>query len=208
MSPLSNYLFLLIAISTLFSSFGQNSLNTSGTGLRWVSVGDIDVSGNQITVEAIFRKSTTANATNLVSKHTDQATCNYLLRPNSFQMATSAGFYICTNPQPTLQNTWYHAAATYDGSIVKYYINGCLVNSVAATGNMITTDLVTGIGMQSQNPLAPENFKGNIDEVRIWNIARTEQEIQLNMNFLLPTTQPGLLAYYKFNNNYTNSQGN
>ncbi|MFM7662322.1 MAG: hypothetical protein ACKO6A_06630, partial [Bacteroidota bacterium] len=57
----------------------QNSLNTSGTGLRWVAAGDIDVSGNQITVEAIFRKANTANATNIVSKHTDEATCNYLL---------------------------------------------------------------------------------------------------------------------------------
>jgi len=199
-------------LSVVFSAFvsikGQNSINTTGAGLRWVSVGDIDVAGNQITVEAIFRKSTTANATNLVSKHTDQATCNYLLRPNSFQMATSDGFFVCTNPQPTLQNTWYHAAATYDGASIKYYINGCLVNTIPATGNLITTNLITGIGMQSQNPLANENFRGNIDEVRIWNIARTEQEIQLNMNFLLPTTQPGLLAYYKFDNNYINVQGN
>ena len=63
--------------------------------------------------------------------------------------------------------------------------------------------------MQSQNPLATtENFKGNIDEVRIWNIARTQQEIELFANFLLPTTQPGLLAYYKFDNNYINIQGN
>ena len=189
--------------------FGQNSINTSGAGLRWVSVGDIDVTGNQITVEAIFRKTTTANATNIVSKHTDPATCNYLLRPNSFQMATNNGFYVCLNTQPTVQNTWYHAAATYDGSIIKYYINGCLINSIPASGNLVTNDFLTGIGMQSQNPIATtENFKGNIDEVRIWNVARTEQEIQLNMNFLLLTTQPGLLAYYKFNNNYINSQGN
>ena len=177
--------------------------------MRWVSVGDIDVSGNQITVEAIFRKSNTANATNLVSKHTDQATCNYLLRPNSFQMATNDGFYVCVNPQPTLQNTWYHAAATYDGSSIKYYLNGCLVNTIPATGNLVNTDLITGIGMQSQNPLATtENFRGNIDEVRIWNIVRTQQEIELYANFLIPTTQTGLIAYYKFDNNYLNVQGN
>lgn len=198
------YLFFAFAIA-----FSQNSLNTSGAGLRWVSVGDIDVVGNQITVEAIFRKSTTANATNIVSKHTDVATCNYLLRPNSFQMSTNNGFYVCLNTQPTVQNTWYHAAATYDGSTIKYYLNGCLINSIPATGNLVTNNFLTGIGMQSQNPTATiENFKGNIDEVRIWNVARTEQEIQLNMNFLIPTTQPGLLAYYKFNNNYLNSQGN
>jgi gliding motility-associated-like protein len=194
---------------TFSNSYSQNSLNTSGAGLRWVSAGDLDVVGNQITVEAIFRKSTTANATNIVSKHTDPATCNYLLRPNSFQMSTNNGFYVCLNTQPTLQNTWYHAAATYDGSVIKYYLNGCLINSIPASGDLVTNNFLAGIGMQSQNPTATtENFKGNIDEVRIWNIARTEQEIQLNMNFLIPTNQPGLLAYYKFNNNYLNSQGN
>jgi gliding motility-associated-like protein len=208
--PLFFKIFTLLAFFIVNAFlFGQNSINTSGAGLRWVSAGDIDVTGNQITVEAIFRKTTTANATNIVSKHTDQATCNYLLRPNSFQMATNNGFYVCPNTQPTVQNTWYHAAATYDGSIIKYYINGCLINSIPASGNLVTNDFLTGIGMQSQNPIATtENFKGNIDEVRIWNVARTEQEIQLNMNFLLLTTQPGLLAYYKFNNNYLNSQGN
>jgi len=201
--------FFVYFILTVFLLNGQNSINTTGAGLRWVSTGDIDVSGTQITVEAIFRKSNTANATNLVSKHTDPATCNYLLRPNSFQMATSDGFFVCTNPQPTLQNQWYHAAASYDGASIKYYINGCLVNSIPATGNLVNTDLITGIGMQSQNPLATtENFKGNIDEVRIWNIARTQQEIELFANFLLPTIQPGLLAYYKFDNNYINIQGN
>lgn len=199
--------FIFFSCATLVLH-AQNSINTSGAGLRWVSVGDIDVSGNQITVEAIFRKSTAANTTNLVSKHTDPATCNYLLRPNSFQMATTNGFYVCVNTQPTATNVWYHAAATYDGTTIKYYLNGCLVNSLAASGNLITTDLIAGIGMQSANPLATENFRGNIDEVRIWNVARTEQEIQLNMNFLLSTTQPGLLAYYKFDNNYLNIQGN
>ena len=209
MSLFFKFSLLLVFVSLTIFTYGQNSLNTSGAGLRWVSVGDVDVVGNQITVEAIFRKSTTANATNIVSKHTDPATCNYLLRPNSFQIATNNGFFVCLNSQPTLQNTWYHAAATYDGSIIKYYINGCLINSIPASGNLVNNDLITGIGMQSQNPTATtENFKGNIDEVRIWNVARTEQEIQLNMNLLFPTTQPGLLAYYKFNNNYLNSQGN
>lgn len=185
----------------------QNSINTSG-GLRWVSTGDIDISGNQITVEAIFRKSNASSVRNLVSKHTDPSTCNYLLRPNSFQMATSNGFYNCSNPIPTTQNVWYHAAATYDGTTIKYYLNGCLVNSISASGNLVNNDFLTGIGMQSNNLTAPENFSGNIDEVRIWNIARTQQEIEMNSNLLLPTSQPGLVAYYKFDNNYLNIQGN
>src|SRR5690606_2572562 len=48
-----------------------------------------------------------------------------------------------------------------------------------------------------------------IDEVRIWNVARTEAQLQANMFDLPnPTTEPGLLAYYKFEGDYTNAQGN
>ena len=190
-------------------SFSQNSINTNGGGLRWVSVGDVDVAGTEITVEAIWRKSNNSNAVNILSKHTDPATCNYLLRPNSFQIATSDNFFVCVNPIPTVANQWYHSAATYDGSSVKYYLNGCLVSEIPASGTIVTTDLITGIGMQSANPLATsENFRGNIDEVRIWNTVRTQNELELNANFLFPTTQPGLVAYYKFDGDYTNVQGN
>ncbi len=201
--------FSIFLLLFTFYSFSQNSINTNGGGLRWVSVGDIDVAGTQITVEAIWRKSNNSNAVNIVSKHTDPTTCNYLLRPNSFQIATSDNFFVCVNPVPTIANQWYHSAATYDGTSVKYYLNGCLVSEIPASGNIVTTDLITGIGMQSANPLATsENFRGNIDEVRIWNVARTQTELELNANFLFPTTQPGLLAYYKFDGDYTNVQGN
>jgi gliding motility-associated-like protein len=55
----------------------------------------------------------------------------------------------------------------------------------------------------------PENFIGYINEVRIWNIARTQSEIKTYMNQSLPNPQttPGLLAYYTFDN-LLNKQGN
>ena len=48
-----------------------------------------------------------------------------------------------------------------------------------------------------------------IDEVRIWNVARTQQQIQQYMNDTLsnPTTQIGLQAYYTFSG-LKNKQGN
>jgi len=36
-----------------------------------------------------------------------------------------------------------------------------------------------------------------MDEVRIWNVARTQAEIQANMHTAIPATSSGLLAYYK-----------
>jgi gliding motility-associated-like protein len=186
---------------------GQNSLNTIGAGARYVDIGDLDIVGSQITVEAIIRKSNTT-VSNIISKHTGAADANYLFRPTLFGITTTAGFFFCTNPITLPINEWYHIAATYDGSLIKYYVNGCKVNELPATGDLVQNNLITAIGARPANTVPVEHFRGNIDEVRIWSLVRTETEIQQNMNFLLPNTQPGLLAYYKFNNNYLNSQGN
>ena len=186
---------------------GQNSLNTIGAGARYVDIGDLDIVGSQITVEAIIRKSNTT-VSNIISKHTGAADANYLFRPTLFGITTTAGFFFCTNPITLPINEWYHIAATYDGSLIKYYVNGCKVNELPATGDLVQNNLITAIGARPAYTVPVEHFRGNIDEVRIWSLVRTETEIQQNMNFLLPNTQPGLLAYYKFNNNYLNSQGN
>lgn len=200
-------LFSLLFTFYGYSIWAQNSLSTVGAGSRWVACGDIDVSGTNITVEAMFRRPAVSNM-NLVSKHTDPSNVNYLLRPTNFQITTTNGFRAVISPIPIALNTWYHLAATYNGSSVKLYVNGCLVADSALTGTMIQNDLITAIGTQANN-VNIEHFRGNIDEVRIWNVTRTQQEILNNMNNLPnPTTQTGLLAYYKFDNNYLNIQGN
>ncbi|MEK7224986.1 MAG: hypothetical protein AAB221_04805, partial [Bacteroidota bacterium] len=58
------------------------------------------------------------------------------------------------------------------------------------------------------NPVGT-NFFGYINEVRIWNVARTQAELQTYMNTSLPgpTTQAGLLGYYTFDD-LLNKQGN
>jgi len=207
---LSNFfkgsLFLSVILSCFFS-LSQNSLSTVGTGSKWVSAGDLDVSGTTMTVEALFRRPAVSNM-NIVSKHTDPSNVNYLLRPTNFQVTTSNGFKAVMNPIPIVLNRWYHIAATYNGSSVKLYVNGCLVADSAFTGTLVQNNLITAIGTQSSN-INAEHFRGHIDEVRIWNVARTQAQILANMNNLPnPTTQVGLLAYYKMDNNYQNLQGN
>ncbi len=198
---------MLLFLIMNFVLLGQNSLNTVGTGARYVDIGDLDISGSQITVEAIFRKSNNT-VSNIISKHSGPTDANYLFRPTLFGITTTTGFYFCTNPATMPINEWFHVAATYDGALIKYYVNGCKVNELPATGDLVQNNLIAAVGARPGNSVTVEHFRGNIDEVRIWNVARTEQEIQLNMNFLLSTTQPGLLAYYKFDNNYLNIQGN
>ena len=97
-------------------------------------------------------------------------------------------------------NQWYHVAATYDGSYMRIYIDGVLENSVAITGAIqgFDTDLHIGNWTTCTDT---RGFKGIIDEARIWNVARTEQQLRETMYSELIGTETGLYAYYKFNEN-------
>jgi hypothetical protein len=195
---------LWIALITVQIVSGQ-SLKLTNTN-QYVNIGDLDISGNQLTVEAkIFMSSTSLYAMNIVSKHTDSSNLNYLLRPKTFEISTSNGFYLMNNPYAMELNKWYHVAGTYDGQYVRYYVNGCLVIKNPATGNLLQNNINTGIGNRTANYQEFEQFFGSIDEVRIWNVCRSENDIKNNMNTLPnPTTQVGLKGYYKFNSNLLN----
>ena len=76
-------------------------------------------------------------------------------------------------------NTWSHIAGTYDGATVKLYVNGVLAGSQAVTGNILTSTGALRIG---GNAVWGEYFAGLIDEVRIYNTALTQTQIQADMN--------------------------
>lgn len=178
-----------------------------------ISVGDLDIPGNTITVEAKFtRTSPYPNGYNwagdLVSKHNDPSNVNYLLRPNNAEITTSSGFFT-TPPICEIElNKTYHVAMVYDGSTLKFYRNGFLMSSVPASGSLFQNNFQTRIGLYDAL-VNNTQFVGYIDEVRIWNVARTQSELQNFMNASLPnpTTQTGLLAYYTFED-LLNKQGN
>lgn len=80
---------------------------------------------------------------------------------------------------------WTHLAMTYDGSLVKLYVNGQLDSSYALTGPIITTDNWLAIGCDSfggySGQTAAAYFNGTIDDVRIYNTALTQEEIEEDM---------------------------
>ena len=86
---------------------------------------------------------------------------------------------------------------TYDGTIQKLYINGNLVGSQAVTGTIAASSSALYIGSSQSNPT--RLFAGCLDEVRIWNVARTQAQIQASMNCEISCTNCGLAAYYQFN---------
>lgn len=66
-------------------------------------------------------------------------------------------------------NQWYHIAGTYDGSVLRIFVNGTLAGSQAATGNVDQTTNPFYIGSADG---AGDIFNGSIDEVRLSSTAR------------------------------------
>ena len=88
---------------------------------------------------------------------------------------------------------WHHVAVTYDGNSLKGYVDGVL--DINSTKTLNTTGNVLRIGRRAV-PDDGEYYVGEMDEVRIWNVERTQAEIQSSM-VTSSTAQPGLIAYYK-----------
>jgi concanavalin A-like lectin/glucanase superfamily protein/Big-like domain-containing protein len=76
-------------------------------------------------------------------------------------------------------NAWSHIASTYDGTNLRFYVNGTLAATKATTGAMPNTANPLRIG---GNAVWGEYFSGLIDEVRIYNRALTEAELKADMN--------------------------
>ena len=206
------FFFLFLFSEKALSQSCNNWLNTPSQP-SWINIGDVDVPGTQLTVEALINikgipTGGVIEGLDVVSKHTGPTNVNYLLRSAHAELSTTNGYFYTPDGCALEMNKTYHVAMVYNGVSLKYYRNGFLLGETPATGNMIQSDLPTGIGFIS-TLLQAENFIGFINEVRIWNVARTQTQIRTNMNISLtnPATQTGLLAYHTFDN-LLNKQGN
>jgi len=74
--------------------------------------------------------------------------------------------------------SWSHLAITYDGSILRLYVNGSQVASQARTGSIATSTNPLQIGGDS---IFGQYFIGTIDEVRVYNVPLSQSQIQSDM---------------------------
>ncbi|MBI5362140.1 MAG: hypothetical protein HZA53_03105 [Planctomycetes bacterium] len=116
-------------------------------------------------------------------------------------------------PRATLPGTgtWHHCAGTFDGTSIKLYLDGQLVqelaNCTAGDCSGCTSELCWGaddtttwfqIGCQRFTTSWATFFRGDIDEVRLWNLARTPAQIVQSMNTQLLGSETGLIGYWPF----------
>lgn len=98
-------------------------------------------------------------------------------------------------------NVWSHVVMTWNsGGYLKAYINGVEVINVASLSLSITNTNYFVIGRAPWISPSQGPFKGRIDEVRVWNLVRTQDQIKTSMFKELAGNESGLVAYYKMSN--------
>lgn len=202
--------FLLLFVLTIFSYqiMSQNALSFDGINDR-VDCGNssiVQISGTQITIEAWVKPTSFGPnnwSNNIVDKESWSPQQGYMLRTGdngkvNFNLgATNTWNELTTSTAVLSVNTWAHIAATYDGSYMRIYINGVCTDSIAK--NISFSDASAFNLIIGDNSQVGRNFAGSIDEVRIWDIARTKAQIQITMNTEICGGVSGLRAYYRFN---------
>ncbi len=113
-----------------------------------------------------------------------------------------AGTKQFNSPNKLEEKRWYHVAFTYDGasSKARIYVNGTKVGE--SEWSLGEFDLMGWegfwIGRVHGFPWGQRPFHGKMSEVRVWNVARTENDLINNMLNVKPDSE-GLVVYYKLN---------
>lgn len=200
------FVFRAGALINVVTDMSKNYLTVKWAA-DWVPVVS---SMNQITIEALIYPREFGKLISTVMGIEGQ----FLMRigdsgypDNQIQMATSIGnFPAASSDKGLATKTWQHVAMTYDANTTEWviYVNGKVQSSgkkdlgnINIKGNGSDRDFLIGKSYDDNRW-----FEGNMSEVRVWNVVRTQQEIQDNI-YTVDTQTEGLVGYWKMDDNTT-----
>ena len=162
----------------------------------YIDLGDGIVVGDHFTEEAWIYSTNTDNGYHglLGQQATKRAPSIWVYQQNRIHGDfNEAGRLGLLTSRVMFADTWNHLAVTYDGEEYKVYVNGEECFSKSLSNEAASTTPIKHIGK------VDNYFKGQIAEVRIWNITRTREEIQANMHQRLTGNESDLVAYLPLN---------
>ncbi|WP_205648221.1 LamG-like jellyroll fold domain-containing protein [Actinomadura rubteroloni] len=128
-------------------------------------------------------------------------------RGTSYQLEVDVDGHVCLSHDGATQpvkssvtvpaDAYSHIAAVYDGTTASLYVDGRPVGS-GAMPYAEEAGATTVVGGTTAAGTTSGAFTGDVDEVRMWNRARGAAEIRETMNHRLVGNEPGLAAYYRF----------
>jgi hypothetical protein len=197
------YTTLASLMLVLFSSTmqAQNALNFDGTNDYVQSTFPGVLGSANRTFEAWVNVNSSATTSNAIIDYG----ANAVGSRNTFMVNASNGLSfisggtnanIGTGSNVITSGQWTHVAFVLDNGTGYLYINGVQAGTGSLTSvNTPTTGTDVRIGQRVSGGSIP--FSGSIDEVRIWDYARTATEISNDMNDEFCTIPTGLVAYFK-----------
>ncbi len=161
------------------------------------------------TIEAWIKPTVGATGFNYTILRKPESPPSYLLRIASngtaeFLAFVNGGTHSTVAVTGPLAGAWHHLAGVYDGAMLRLYLDGLQIQATPLVGSAVSIAGPLRIGDGASNESA--SFVGLIDEVRIWNFARSSAAIQAE-RFLSVDFAPGLVSCWKFDGNYADTAG-
>jgi hypothetical protein len=163
---------------------------------------------NAITIEVWLKASSfyaeAGYINSIIRKNIEQGIENFFLRfrnvagKPAMEMSIGYDVEILRAPGEFAVGTWYHLAGTFDGSTMTVLVDGVGIRSNKVSGPPYIDKSDLFIGKGDPEFSFGEYFHGSLDEIRIWNVARTPEEIKAAMSTPLTGKEEGLVAYWNF----------
>ena len=188
------------------------TFNGTNTTFQVADAASLDIS-NAITMEAWVKPTGTVSGTNYMVMNKETAYELWIVGGYwNYALNGTGGWTGVNTGVAALNDQWQHVAAVRAASTnsVQFYYNGKLVFTGSAdgvgTGNISNSNLPFQVGSRSSSVGSGFStyFKGEIDEVRVYSVARSAAEIATDMNSYGPFNTTGLVAYYDFNDHSGN----
>jgi gliding motility-associated-like protein len=187
----------------------RNGLHFDGSN-DYVTINDVATSMDGVTTWSIesWIKADPSQTGNdhIISANTTGTGTKFLFRIDDGKLDFydgATGFEV----GPDLRDdTWHHVAVTYDNGTLNMYIDGVKYGTFAAGTISFANNNRWSLGQEYDGSSKSEFFKGALNDVRIWNTVKTDQELADNKycEISSPETVSDLVAYYTFNQGISN----
>lgn len=182
-----------------FSSSPGTALSFGGID-NYVNIPDNNVLDltSSYTIEAWIKPESFSSMGGIISKYQSANANGFVLRLTSTEGYDGLTFDGMNTSNGILTaGSWYHVAAVKNGGTRHLYLNGIeqTLNGTAITVAANSDPLCIGVDFKSSG----RYFIGKIDEVQVWNTARSEQEIREDIHRTLDNAEAGLVSYWQFN---------